>query len=89
MQALYYAITHEADILFSYCLFRSSFTRTCNSIYNLHRSFSKLCMFAYYRMKIHVSLRQFDWTILEAVIAPFHLRIFYQKAVVQSTPHIF
>ena len=46
-------------------------------------------MFAYYRMKIHVSLRQFDGSILEAVIARFHLRIFYQKAVVQSTPHIF
>ena len=53
------------DILFSFC---PSVTNVCTRkfFYTLHRHSSKLWMYAYCYMKIHISLYNFDRTILRS-----------------------
>ena len=56
--------------------------------YILNGNFSKLCMFAYYHIKIHMSVRLYDRTIFEAVIVHFSLWMLHQIVCMGNSSYI-
>jgi len=85
LQQFSWTIFERKHLPFSLWIFHQ---KVCmHNFYIWNGNTSKLCMFAYYRMKHCILLLQLDWTMFDRKYLPFSLTIFHQRVCMHNSSY--